>query len=92
MMDGILAEARALMCVDGGVVRMTVRGGQSVETAQVAPDRSTSIHSSDSIGYSVHPRVRGNAAFIRLTGTDGIPWSVEQIGITIAPGGKQRRL
>ena len=92
MFDGIIAEATPMLIKDGGDVKMSIRAAFSVEAARFASETHTSIHRSDHVGYATHPRARGNAGFIRLSGVNGIPWSVEQIGVRIEPGGKQRRL
>lgn len=92
MFDGMVAELTPMMIEDGGAVKMEVRAGRSVESARYAQPSSTSLHDSSNIGYTTHPRVRGNAGYVRLSGVNGIPWSVELIGAVINTAGKQRRL
>ena len=91
-MDGILGEIQPMLSDTGGRVKIECRAGASAEQANNATSATESIHVSDGTSYSSCPRVRGNAAFVRLSGVDGDHWTVENIMARIDAGGRQRRL
>ncbi|MBK7363159.1 MAG: hypothetical protein IPJ01_12790 [Micavibrio sp.] len=89
-MDGILAEMQPITGGEGQVL-VECRAGNSAEAAYLAEVQYSDFAEASALSWASQPRVRGNAAFLRLSGVEGAHWTVESIMCRIAPGGRMRR-
>lgn len=88
-MDGVLAEAQAMLGAESSSVLAEVRTGKTAEQANVASASWTAVMQSG-LNHTRHPRRRGNAAMLRLSNAESRAWSVESVTLRIEPGGRNR--
>ena len=92
-MEGILNEINTNLSANSSDVTWYVYVGNSVESAYKAYQDSqyfTTGTFSAGENYTVHPRSRGVAAFIRLTSIGR--WALEDMNVSVFPGGKFRKM
>lgn len=86
--DGMLQQLVGIVAQGSGDVKWSVHVGPSPEAAANATAFKSGVWES---GYNppVYVRARGNAMFLKLSGT-GAPWSIEEVSIVSLALGKQR--
>jgi hypothetical protein len=86
---GVLTDLIAELGLDGGSATCEIYVGNSPEQAL----RNTAVYSgtlSAGVGYHLHPRSRGMAAYIKLSNASSSQWFYERFTAIIVPGGMQR--
>lgn len=89
--EGMLREVVGQLAEDSGPVTMSVRVGDSVESAYAASSR-VSYTMRAGKNRTWRPNLRGNACFIELSSDGGAAWAMEQLSIVREALGKQRLL
>ena len=89
--DGRVDELVGVMARDSGPVTWSVRVGEESQGAVINETNHATGTFSAGLNYRVHPRARGGAAVVRLTGTGGRRWAFERMGALLTVLGLQRK-
>lgn len=87
--DGIVAETQVMLGQDSADALLEIRTGKTAEQANSATASWAAAMRKD-LNHTRHPRRRGNAAMLRLSNAESLPWSVESISLRIEQGGRNR--
>lgn len=89
--NGILNEIVVTTGQESNEVSVDVRVGDTGELA----DETNVFGSYDmplsGVNYTARPRARGSAAVLRVNGTPGGDWELEELLVKVIPAGKRRR-
>jgi len=87
--NGIIHELRGTTGL-GGRVHWGLRTAESAEEAVDATERALGEWPGHGAAPLSRPRLRGQAAVLRLTGDDRRRWAMEKVTVVVEPDGEQR--
>jgi hypothetical protein len=89
--DGLLQELKATTGKDSGTIKWDVYAGTDPEDAFVKTESDQNGEFTlEGLNYSEHPRVRGNAALVKISGEGSRSWTMERLIAVREARGKQR--
>jgi hypothetical protein len=89
--QGVIAEVQGDLAVGTANVTAAFRGGHSPEDAFNSSALYSTTWKQDGLQYCIHPRVVGQAGFVKLTNAESLPWGMERILIRVQPMGSNKR-